>query len=123
MRTTGSEQYDLPLRDLRDVEAIERVPLEQRIFSWNLNDWIDRGLSRDGEKIAVTYVSDGDPDGGATCLSYRELSERRTRVANLFHSYGLQPDDVVLLLLPTVPELYIALLAALACATPCCVNW
>jgi hypothetical protein len=38
MLMARAEQYDLPIRDLRDVEAIEQTPIEQRIFSWNLND-------------------------------------------------------------------------------------
>jgi hypothetical protein len=42
-----------PLRTLRDVEELERVPLEQRIFSWNLNDWISQGCARDPGKIAI----------------------------------------------------------------------
>ena len=36
MAGTSLNSYDLPLRDLHDVEALERVPLEERIFSWNL---------------------------------------------------------------------------------------
>jgi len=123
MLMARAERYDLPIRDLRDVEAIERVPIEQRIFSWNLNDWIDRGLSRDPEKIALTYLADGDPEGASVRLTYRELRARATQVANLLHSFGLRPDDVVLLLLPTLPQLYTALIGVLARTTPCCVNW
>ena len=33
-----------PLRNLRDIEDLERVPLEQRLLSWDANDWIRRGL-------------------------------------------------------------------------------
>ena len=29
-----------PLRNLRDIEDLERVPLEQRLLSWDVNDWI-----------------------------------------------------------------------------------
>ena len=54
-----------PLRNLRDVEALERVPLEQRIFSWNVNDWIAAGCARDPDKIALRYIADGDPDSAA----------------------------------------------------------
>ena len=32
-----------PIRSLADIEALEREPLESRIFSWNVNDWIRRG--------------------------------------------------------------------------------
>src|SRR5215207_10378275 len=123
MAGTTSERYDLPLRDLHDVGAIERVPLEKRIFSWNLNDWIDHGLTREPDKIALTYVADGNPDGGAIRLTYGELQRQRTQIANLLHSVGLRTDDVVLLLLPTVPQLYAALVGALGRTTLCCVNW
>src|SRR4029453_5556679 len=46
-----------------------------------------------------------------------------TQIANLLHAIGARPDDVVLLLLPTLPQLYVALVGALGCATPGCVNW
>ena len=45
-----------PLATIKDVEALERVPLEQRIFSWNLNDWIKRGCTLDPEKVALHYI-------------------------------------------------------------------
>ena len=66
-----------PLRTLRDVEELERVPLEQRIFSWNLNDWIAQGCTRDPGKIAIRYVADGDPDGEAVGLTYRRAASAR----------------------------------------------
>src|SRR5262249_15895157 len=55
------ERYDLPMRDLADVAAIEQVPLDRRIFSWNLNDWIDRGLRRDPPKLALTFMPHRHP--------------------------------------------------------------
>ena len=118
-----SEQYDLPIRTIADVEAIEQVGIEQRIFSWNLNNWIDRGLRRDPDKVALTFIADGDPQSRPVRLTYRQLDARATQVANLFHSFHLQADDVVLLLLPTIPQLYIALVGTLRVATPCCINW
>ena len=123
MPTTRSERYDLPLRDLGDVAAIERVAIDERIFSWNLNDWIDRGMGREPDKVAITYLADADPDGTLVRLTYRELRQRAVQAANLFHGYGLAPDDVVLILLPTLPQLYVALIGALMGATPCCINW
>ena len=33
-----------PIRSLRDIEDLERVPLEQRLLSWDANDWIRHGL-------------------------------------------------------------------------------
>jgi fatty-acyl-CoA synthase len=118
-----AEVYDSPMRDMRDVAALERTPLDERIFSWNLNDWLDRGCERAPDKVAITYIADGDPETTPTRLAYRELKQRATQVANLLHSYGLGPNDVVLFLLPTVPQLYTVLLGAMACAVPCGINW
>src|SRR5262245_29159300 len=112
-----------PLRTLRDVEELERVPLEERIFSWNLNDWIARGCTRDPGKIAIRYMADGDLDNAAVAISYRELQARGIQAANLFHSLGVTGNDVVLYVLPTLPQLYVVMLGALACGIGCGVNW
>jgi len=112
-----------PLRTLRDIEELERVPLAERIFSWNLNDWIARGCALDPDKTAIRYVADGDPDGDAVTLSYRELSARANQAANLFHSLGVSENDVVLYVLPTLPQLYVAMLGAVAAGIGCGVNW
>jgi len=50
-----------PIRDLADIEAIEKTPLEQQIFSWDVNDWIRRGLDRDPAKVALDYFETPDP--------------------------------------------------------------
>ena len=112
-----------PLRTLRDVEELERVPLDERIFSWNLNDWIARGCALDPGKIAIRYIADGDPDGDAVAISYRELQARSNQAANLFHSLGVSANDVVLYVLPTLPQLYVAMLGAVAAGIACGVNW
>jgi fatty-acyl-CoA synthase len=112
-----------PLRTLRDVEELERVPLDQRIFSWNLNDWITRGCALDPKKIAIRYIAEGDPASEPVTISYAELQARSNRAANLFHSLGVASDDVVLYILPTVPQLYVTMLGALACGIACGVNW
>jgi fatty-acyl-CoA synthase len=112
-----------PLRTLRDVEELERVPLEERIFSWNLNDWIARGCTLDPDKTAIRYLADGDPDGAPVCLRYGELHSRATQAANLFHSLGVSPSDTVMLVLPTLPQLYVAMLGAVGAGIACGVNW
>jgi len=112
-----------PIRDLRDIEELERVPLENRIRSWDLNDWIRRGCAFDSDKIALRYVESADPEGECVSVSYRELRYRFTQAANLFHSLGVGPTDVVLYLLPTSPQHFAVMLGALAAGIACCVNW
>ena len=112
-----------PLRNLADVEALERIPLEQRIASWNLNDWLDRGCARDPGKIAIRYVADGNPQSPQVTLTYRDLHGRSRRVANLFHSLDVGSGDPVIFLLPTVPELYVVMLGSVAAGIACSINW
>jgi fatty-acyl-CoA synthase len=112
-----------PPRTIRDIEAIEQIPLEQRVWSWNLNDWIRRGWSLASDKIAIHYVEDGDPARAPVSITYRELAQRSTQAANLFHSLGVRPEDGVLFLLPTMPQLYYALFGGLATGIACIVNW
>ena len=112
-----------PLRTLRDVEALECVPLEQRIFSWNLNDWLTRGCTREPDKIAIRYITDANPDSAPVTLTYRELTRRGNQAANLFHKLGVGPQDTVLFLLPTMPELYVVMLGAVAAGIACSINW
>ena len=66
-----------PLRTLRDVEELERVPLDERIFSWDLNDWIARGCALDPDKVAIRYIADGDPDGAAEARILRAQRNQR----------------------------------------------
>jgi fatty-acyl-CoA synthase len=112
-----------PLRTLQDVEELERVPLDQRVFSWDLNDWIARGCMLDPDKIAIRYIADGNPDSAPTLLRYRELQSRAIQAANLFHSLGESADDVVMYVLPTLPQLYVAMLGAVRAGVACGVNW
>ena len=112
-----------PIRDRRDIEELERVPLESRIDSWDLNEWIGRGCAFDPDKIALHYVESADPEGECKSVSYRELRHRFIQAANLFHSLGVGPSDVVLYLLPTSPQQFVVMLGALAAGVACCVNW
>jgi fatty-acyl-CoA synthase len=112
-----------PLRNLRDIEEFERVPLEQRLLSWDANDWIGRGLDMDPGKTAIRYIADGNPDSPVVAVTYRELKQRTIATANLFHTLGVGPDDAVLYLMPTIPQLYTVMLGSLAAGISCCANW
>jgi fatty-acyl-CoA synthase len=112
-----------PLRNVHDIEELERVPLELRLLSWDVNDWIRRGFDLAPQKVAIRYIADGHPETPPISVSYGELKRRVTQAANLFHSLGVGPDDAVLYLLPTTPHLYTVMLGSLAAGVSCCINW
>src|SRR5262249_27932631 len=91
--------------------------------SWDLNDWIARGCKVDPDKVAISYIADGNPDSAPFCMTYRELRGHSLAAANLFHALGVSPSDTVMFVLPTVPQLYVGMLGAVAAGIACSVNW
>lgn len=108
---------------LADIEALERVPLEERIPSWNVNELIRAGCTRDPGKAAVHYVEDGDPASACTTLTYGELARQTRQASNLFHSLGVRDTDCVFYLLPTMPQLFVVTMAGLETGITCGANW
>jgi acetyl-CoA synthetase len=78
-------------------------------FNWAL-DWFDNELARgDGaNRPALTIVGEG-----AATVSFAELSERSSRVANGLRALGVKRGDRVLLMLGNVLPLWEVMLAAI----------
>jgi len=112
-----------PLRNLHDVEALERQPLESRLLSQDANVWLRRGLDLAPHKIAIRYINDGDPESTPVEVSYAQLKRDSIRNANLFHAQGVGSGDAVLYLLPTIPQFYPVTIGAMAAGIACSVNW
>ncbi|MBV0892343.1 acetate--CoA ligase [Paracoccus sp. Z118] len=73
---------------------------------------IDRHLEKRGEQTAIIWEPD-DPDTPARHITFRELSEKVNRMANVLLSQGVMRGDRVVIYLPMIPE---AAYAMLACA-------
>ena len=73
---------------------------------------IDRHLATRGEQTAIIFEPD-DPETPAEHITYRQLSERVNRMANVLLSQGVMRGDRVVIYLPMIPE---AAYAMLACA-------
>jgi fatty-acyl-CoA synthase len=112
-----------PVCGLADIEALERVPLAERIDSWNANVWVRRGLSLDPQKTALQYFITADPASTPEEVSYAVLKRKVIQAANLFYASGVRLDDAVIYLVPTVPQLYVTLLAGMEAGIVCGLNW
>ena len=71
---------DGPIRSIADIEALERIPLDQRFESWDINKWIGSGCGIRPEKNWITFFSDGDPTGPASTLTYAEARSADQKV-------------------------------------------
>ena len=112
-----------PIRGIADIEALERVPLEERNDVWTVYDLLARGAAIDPDKAAFEYLANGSLDDTPETITYRQLLERTRKAANLFHSLGIGPRDAVAILLPIVPQNYYALLGAATAGIAFPINW
>ena len=112
--TAGTDAFlaarDFLLRHRTDYETAYREfrPPDLDAFNWALDyfDVIARGNSRP----ALWVVAD---DGHETKLTYAELAERSSRLANWLRRLGVARGDRLLLMLPNTPELWEVVLAAM----------
>ena len=112
-----------PIRGIADIEALERVPLEERNDVWTVYDLIMRGAAIDPEKAAFQYLENGSLEDAPEAISYGQLTGRIHQAANLFHSLGVGATDAVAILLPIVPQNYFALLGAITSGIAFPINW
>lgn len=114
----------LPLRSIQDVLELERTPLAERLSCSNFARRIRSGLeARAPTDTAIHYIEDGRIESQAKTYSFGELLGHIDRVSALFRSSGIGPDDVVAILLPTVPQLYWSVIAAMSSCIAFPINW
>ena len=71
---------------------------------------IDRHLATRADKTAILFEPN-DPSEGAEHITYKQLSERVNKFANVLKENGVQKGDRVCIYVPMIPELAIATLA------------
>jgi acetyl-CoA synthetase len=94
------EDYETAYHDFR-WPALDR-------FNWAL-DYFDP-MARGNNRLGLWIV---DEDGGETRLSFAELFERSSRLANHLRRLGVRRGDCVLMMLGNVPALWECMLAAI----------
>jgi len=100
------------LRNIGDVEAIESVPLEERISTSSTYQLIRKGGLRNPDATALYFLLSGEAWETPIEVSYRELLARVTQSANLFHELGVGSSDVVTYILPNLPQTHFSLWGA-----------
>ena len=71
---------------------------------------IDRHLPTRGDKTAILFEPN-DPEEEAQHITYRQLHERVSRMANVLKDHGIKKGDRVCIYLPMIPELAVSVLA------------
>ena len=98
--------------NVADRDAVEaEMPYAQRPLPGTLYQALTQTRDRHPQRPAISFQLFSDPKAPARTLTWTELHERVTETANLFHSLGVGPKDVVAYLLPNCLEAPVVLLA------------
>ena len=71
---------------------------------------IDRHLAKKGDKVAIIFEPN-NPDEASLSITYNELHQQVSKMANVLISQGIQKGDRICIYLPMIPELAITTLA------------
>ena len=104
-----------PLDSPAAVAAFEaQSPWAERVAAQSTYQALQLGAAADPEAPALVFLPNADPDEHPVTLSHRQLLERITQAGNAYHQLGVGPGDVVSLLLPLLPQAFVALYGAQA---------
>jgi acetyl-CoA synthetase len=71
---------------------------------------VDRHVPAKGDKPAILW--EGDTPGESRAVTWAELHDRVNRLANVLKGLGVKKGDVVAVYLPVIPEVMVAMMAA-----------
>ena len=98
-------------------DKVMEFDMQEAKFKWFVDakvnitkNCIDRHLAKRGEKTAIIFEPN-DPSESALHISYNELYERVSKMANVLREQGVRKGDRVCIYLPMIPELAVSVLA------------
>ncbi|MCO6149325.1 acetate--CoA ligase [Flavobacterium sp. NRK1] len=98
-------------------DKVVEFDMQEAEVKWFINskvnitkNCIDRHLAKRGTKTAIIFEPN-NPDEEAVHITYNELYERVSKMANVLRDKGIKKGDRVCIYLPMIPELAIAVLA------------
>ena len=98
-----------------DVAAFEaQTPWSERLAAASTYEALRLGAALDPQAPALIFLPDADPDAPPQSWTHGQFFGQLTQAGNLFHSLGVGAGDVVSLLLPLLPQAFVALYGAQA---------
>lgn len=99
---------------MADRDAIENaMPWEDRDIPATIYGLLSQTAGKFPDRPAVSYQIFSGPTDKSETLTWAQLKDRTTQVANLFRSLDVQEDDVVAYILPNCNETIVTLLGGM----------
>lgn len=112
-------EQDMSLRTIEDLEADEQVPPASGKSVGSTYELIREAATTDPERIAIALPEGLKRSDRAGRLSYRALLNTIHQIANLLADLGVEPTDVIALLLPQLLEAHLVLWGGQAAGIVC----
>lgn len=94
-----------PLLDtIEDIIEFEQTPLEQRFPATTALEILEQSAAEFGNEPAIEFLLTGQRDEQPITLTFNGLLTQIRQTANLLNSLGLQPNQAVSILAPTLPQ-------------------
>ena len=91
-------------KTILDIRTFEEKPLAEHHLPTSTYEMISRGVAINPNAIALEFFLQGSAYKNSVRWTYREFLEKINQTANMFHSLGIGENDVVSMLLPSVPQ-------------------
>jgi fatty-acyl-CoA synthase len=112
-------QRQTPPRTIQDIEAIEQVPLVERLTVRSTYELIEEMAAKDPERTAIALPGGEDRSDRPVRLSYGTLLKGVHQTANLLADLGVEPGDVIAELLPNLYQAHLLLWGGQAAGIVC----
>ena len=103
---------ELEFKTSADVEAFEKIPIENRMTAFDTYEMLKQGAALNPDNPAMSFILSGDAYDQPMVITYRDFIANITRTANLFNDLGIGSNDVVSYLLPNLPHTHYVLWGA-----------
>ena len=100
------------IRNLADIEAIEKVPLHERVTEKSTYELISKGAAINPDATAMSFILDGERFQEPIRVTYGQFMAKIRQTANMLADWGVGPTDVVTYLLPNLPQTHFVLWGA-----------
>lgn len=100
------------LDTLEDIKKFEQTPLSERFPLQNTLEVIENNAARYGDDPALEFLLTGKRDETPVTITFNELADKTRQTANLLTSLGLEEDQALSIMLPTLPQSHPLILGA-----------
>jgi len=100
------------IRNISDIEKIEKIPLVDRIKEKSTFELIENGAKINPDGPAISFIMDGESYEKPLQINYAMFLGKIRQTANMLHDLGVESTDVVTYLLPNLPQTHYVLWGA-----------